>query len=431
MRVPAIFERPRTLFRAYLTSAGKQAARNLVALVALTGLTQVAALGTVLLLTNGLGPNGFGVFTFALTLQPYLYLLGTLGTPLVLFREGTKEPEQLDQIATVQQAVALAGSLVVGGLTAGVACLAPISGVERGLIGLIAAGNVAAGLALAPVFDVQHRQPLVAGIGLATEVGTFLAVLTLVETGTLGLVSLGAVFALKWWFTAAAQHVVYRCAIGPLRPAFSSERLRRMLRSSVPVAFSTLIAGVPANAGVFFVRFLRGDSEAGIFGIASQAALAYLLFSSLAIRILQPHIAGPYGMDRFFLLKLILFAAVFLTLLYLGGLAAGTGAVLLILAAPYRAAVAPMAVLLAAALLFSAGSIASSYLIVLHREKTVLAAHAAAAVVYVVGAIVLVPLFATVGAAAAAALAAASGTLWMVVAVGTNLPPPADLGKVE
>jgi len=421
MSGPAVFERLRVLFRSYLTAAGKQAAWNLSALVVLTVLTHAAALATLLLLTNHLGPAGFGVFAFAISLQQYLYLAGTLGTALVLFRDGIREPEELDSITTVYQSVGLAGSLVVAGLTAGIAWLAPISGAERSLIGLVAAGNVAACLALLPLFDIHHRQPLAAAIGLVAEVATLGAILALAQTGSLGLVSVGMVFAIKWWVITAAQYAVYHLAIHPVRLVFCSKRFGRMLRSSLPLAGSSLVAGVPANAGVFFVRLFHGDVEAGVFGIASQAVGVYLMFSYLAIRILQPHIAGRYGLDRSFLHKLIPFTALFLALLYLGGLAAGTVVILFLLAPVYRAALALMAVLLGAALLLSVGGIAGSYLVVLHRERTLLAAQVAAAVVYVAGVVLLVPSLANQGAALAAALAAGCGAVWMIAAVRRGL----------
>ena len=397
MNVTVVLARLRSLLEAYLTSAGKQAARNLLWLVALTGLTQVASLGTVLLVTNCLGPAGFGVFVFALTLQSYLYLVGTLGTALVLFRDGINEPEGLDQITTAYQAVSLTGSMFVGGLTAGCAWLAPISGAEQRLICLIAAGNVAACFTLGPLFDVHHRQPLVAVVGLAAEGATLLAVYMLRRIGNLSLVSLGMVFAIKWWLIMISLCAMYHWTIRPLRLEFCAGQLRRMLHSSMPLACGALLAGLPVNAGVFFVRSLRGEFEAGVFGIAGQVAGAYLIFSNLAIRILQPHIAGRYGLDLFFVQKLIVFATVFLSLLYFVGLLAGAGVVLFILAPLYRPAITPMAVLLGAALLFSAGQIASSYLTVLHREHAVLVANSLAAVVYVVGAVALVPLRASLG----------------------------------
>jgi O-antigen/teichoic acid export membrane protein len=415
------WDRVRALIRSYRTPAGKQAAWNLGVLVVLTTLTQAAAVLTLLLLTNGLGPAGFGVLSFALALQPYLHLAGTLGTGLVLFREGVREPEQLDAITTAYQATGLAGSLLAGGLTVAIAFCAPISPAERGLISLIAAGNVAACLALAPLFDVHHRQPLAGAIGLAVEAAALAAVFALVRTGTLTLLSVGVVFALKWWVITAGQYVLYHLMIRPLRPAFDGDRLRRMIRSSLPLAGSTMIAWLPANAGVFFVRLFRGDADAGVFGLASQVAGAYLMFSYLAIRILQPHIAGPYGLDRSFLRKLLIFAGLFLVLLSLAGFAVGAGVILFLLAPEYRSALVPLAVLLGAAALLSAGVLASSYLVVLHRERTVLAAHVLSAVVYVAGIVVLVGPLANLGAAMAAVLAAGCGTVWMVVAVRINL----------
>jgi O-antigen/teichoic acid export membrane protein len=417
----AVWEQLRAVVRPYLTAAGKQAAWNLTALVLLTALTQAAAVGMLLLVTNHLGAANFGVFAFAMSLQPYLALVGTLGTGLILFREGVREPDHLDAITTVYQVVSFMGALLVGGITASVACLAPVSAAEQGLICLLTVGNVAACIALMPLFDVHHRQPLAGVIGLAAELATLLAIWLLARAGELGLVSLGVVFACKWWVMTAAQYVVYHLAIRPLRLAFRKERFRRMLRSSIPLAGSTLIAGLPANAGVFFVRWFREDAEAGVFGIASHAAAAYLMFSYLAIRILQPHIAGPYGLDHRFLRKLVLFAGAFLAVLYLGGYLTAGGVILFLLTSDYRAALLPMAVMLVAAVVLSVGVLASSYLVVLHRERTVLKAQLSATVVYVGGSILLVPVLGSLGAATAAALAAGWGTVWMVLVVRAHV----------
>jgi O-antigen/teichoic acid export membrane protein len=426
MSFPGVFERAVALVRPWLTAAGRQAAWNLFSLVALTGATQATALGTILLLTRSLGPAGFGVFAFACSLQPWLWTVGTLGTSLVLFREGVRDPESLDEITTAYQLAGLLGSLVVGCVAGCAAWFSPISVEERWLICLIAFGNVATCVALAPLFDVHHRQPLVAVVGLVAEVGVLVAVVVLIQTGSLGLVSLGVVYAVKWWFITAAQSVLYRFAIRASRWAFCRERLVRMLRSSVPLAGSTLIASLPAGAGVFFVRVLCGDTETGLFGVASQAGTGYLLFSYLALRILQPHIAGPYGLTSSFLRKLILFSAGFLLFLYVGGLVAGTGIVLFILPPAYHPAIVPMAALLLAVLLLAVGHIAASYLVVLHREATVLWVHIVAALVYVAAALLLVPPLAGLGAALAAVLGGGCGTLWLVLAVRRSLATRAE-----
>ena len=59
-----------------------------------------------------MGPAGFGVFAFALSLQPYLYVR-TLGTASVLFRDGVRQPDQLDQITTSYQLISLSAQLTL------------------------------------------------------------------------------------------------------------------------------------------------------------------------------------------------------------------------------------------------------------------------------------------------------------------------------
>src|SRR5687768_6307152 len=85
----------------FWTDTGLQAARNLAWLAALTIVTQMCALGSVILLTKSFSPDTFGVFAFALTLQSYLVIVASLGVKPVVIREGTRHYDRIDELTSV------------------------------------------------------------------------------------------------------------------------------------------------------------------------------------------------------------------------------------------------------------------------------------------------------------------------------------------
>jgi O-antigen/teichoic acid export membrane protein len=409
MGVAGVLERARALVRSYLTAAGKQAAYNLVWLTVLTGLAQVCGLGSFLLLNNGRPIGEFGVLAFAMTMQPCLHLIGTCGLTYILFREGVRHPQQLDEITTAAWVIELCASMSLGLLIAAGAFVAPISPAERVLLCLIAAGNVAASMSLAPLYDVHHRQPRAAACVLLAEVVALAAFFGLWRAGNLGLAAAGAVFAGKWAFSTAAQVVVYHFTVRRVRLTTSVPVVRALVRSSAPIMLGALLAWIPVGSGVLFVRLLSGDQEAGIFAPPQQIAQVFISLGWLGIRVVHPHVAGPHGLEWSFVRKLVFFTGGFLGLLFVGGLVGGVGVMWFFLAPEYRAGIVPLPILLGGTLLYSIGTIAGAYLVILHRERSVLVANVCAGITYVVVALLLVPRLAGLGAAVATALAAAVG----------------------
>jgi O-antigen/teichoic acid export membrane protein len=157
--------------------------------------------------------------------------------------------------------------------------------------------------------------------------------------------------------------------------------------------------------GVPLVRFYQGDSAAGVFAIPTQVALTYQLVSAVVLRILQPHIAGPYGFTVSFLKKLILFSVLFHVLLYLAGAMSATCLILFVLPVGYQGALGSLFVLLAASFFLALAGVNGSYLMLLRQERVGLAINVASAIFYLLLGWILVPALSGLGAALAALLA--------------------------
>jgi O-antigen/teichoic acid export membrane protein len=410
-------ERARALVGAYATEAGRQALRNLVGLLAWTAVWQTSTVGTVLLLSRGLDPERFGILNFALTWQTYLTLLGSLACGSVVIREGVQRPDELDAIVTSFLSLTATSSMLVCAASLIVVGLAPVSGGEQWLLALVAAGSVPASMNIQPLFDIHHSQARGVAVGAVAEVLGLLAVTWLWWSGGLTLPILGGVYAAKWGLTSAGQLLAYHASIRRLRWRYSPVDTRRILGLSWPILFAALLYTLPLSASVLLVRLRSGPVDAALVGLGYQVANAYLVLGGLGLQVVQPHIAGQYGLHLSFLRKLALFAALFLSSLAALAFAGAWAVVRFLLPPIYEAAIAPMAWLLAASVLLLVARIAHVYLVRFEDGAFILTAHLASALLYASGCLLLTPAWMKTGAAVlapCAVLVATAACLWRV-----------------
>ena len=390
-------------------------------MVVWTLLTQLCLLSSVLVLTRGLGLHGYGVLAFALAIQSYLVLLGGVGTKPVVLREGVARLGDLDRILTSHVIITATASGLLGLSTLFVVGFAVVSNPERVLLALLAIGNIAVCLNIAPLFDVHHLQSKSAAITLTAEFAAMTAILGLYWTGHLDLSATGGVYAAKWVMATAGHYLVYHCSVRRLRFTVAGETVHRMLQSGWPLMLSAVVATVPSGTGVLFLRLWKGTTEAAVFGVANQAAYAYLLFAVAGGRVLQTNMVGPHGLREDSVIRFAFWIVGFLGSLLLGALGAGCGVIFFLLEPSYHAAVVPMIIVLGGAFVKAAGIILSIYLVVWQRERIILIANACAALIYVCGCWFSIPRFAYNGAAFMTVLASFVGTGVIVLAIRARL----------
>jgi O-antigen/teichoic acid export membrane protein len=119
-----------------------------------------------------------------------------------------------------------------------------------------------------------------------------------------------------------------------------------------------------------------------LLGLAQQAASAYLVFSTVGIRVLQPHIAAPPDSSGRLLRRLSMLYGVFITLLWLGSMGAAALLLRWLLDPRYYPSLNLMLLLLTAAFLNGVGSLAAVYLIMCRQERVVLTANLVGALLY-------------------------------------------------
>ncbi|MEE9601655.1 MAG: oligosaccharide flippase family protein [Thermoguttaceae bacterium] len=410
-------EAARAVLRSYMTDAGRTAARNLSWLAVLSVLAQLCSLGSTFFLLSEWGRDDFGVLGFALSIQAYLTIFGTLGTKRIVIREAAGRPHELDVVLTSHLVITAAASTLALVVTSIVVSILPMARTEQVLIAILALGNVAACVNIRGFFDVHHRQPTSAAISVASEVLGLAVVVGLAYVERLTLVNVGIVFAAKWSLSTTLHYLFYHLSIRPIQLVLSATNIRQMLASSWSLLLSGLVARTPLNAGVFFVRAFHTEGDVAFMFVAQRVARAYTTFTTIGDRILRPHIAGRYGMYASFVRKLAVFYAAFRGLIFVAALTAVSLVILWLPDTSYRLAIAPIAILMFSKLINGIGNLGTMYAVVLHRERIVLLSGICSSAVFVVGCLALVPQYTYNGAAVAAVFASLTSAALIVRAV--------------
>jgi O-antigen/teichoic acid export membrane protein len=378
-----LLSRARGFVRAYDTPAGRQALRNLIGLGGCTAISQACGLGVLLVLANGLPPGEFGVYVFATNVLVYAVAVGGVGLVNVVVRDLNLRPEHSDATTTGFLVITAAGALIAGAVMAVAAEIAPVRSIERHMLLVVGAVAVPMCLNLAPLYDAHHRQALSAALGIPGDLLMLAGVASLQGAGLLTAPGAGLFLLGKHLLTAIAQATVYHRRVRPFRWVWDRGRTAALLRSGRFMVITGLVYMVPLHGGVILARLCRGEHDAGLYGLALHVGTAYLIVGTLVLRIVQPHIAGPYGLDRLFVRKLLAAIGGILLAAWLAGVGAAWALAYRLLDRAYAPAFGPMVVLLTTAAVAIATGVANLYLLRAHRERVLQAAYAGGAVVYV------------------------------------------------
>jgi O-antigen/teichoic acid export membrane protein/SAM-dependent methyltransferase len=369
--------------RSYCTPAGLRALSNLLGLIGCQAVSQGCLFGLLLVYTAGLGPQRYAAVATVGAVQALLLVVGTAGLPLVVLRELAARPGARDEIVAGFVTAAGACSLVMG-LAAGVAAaVLPLDPAERWLWWLATGANMLACLNPSAVYDAEHRQASAAARQLPGDVLALLAGVVLLRTGTLTLPAVGLVQlgrgAIQFLGLAVGVRLRWR-------PAWSAAVA--LVRGGWPVLVAGLLFLIPSAGGVVVLRLRAGAEAAAVFGVASQLAVTLPLLFGLFVRVVQPHVNGPHGLERSFVRKLAASAALVLAGLVTAGAVAGWVVFRFVLAPAYANGFAAYLTLLVANAVCGIGMIASAYLIRFHAGTWLKAVNALAAGVFVWAALV-------------------------------------------
>ncbi|MEM2002303.1 MAG: oligosaccharide flippase family protein [Candidatus Methanomethylicaceae archaeon] len=289
----------------HLTPAARQAAWNFAWMVLARLVSQAALLGVVLVLARSLTTKEFGMFMTALALQGYVYLIGSAGMGPVVVRELVRQPNRQVEISSTYFLISLIGGLITWTIVSAATVPLAISAEEKILISVMALGAALACANPEPLYDAAHQQWIPALVGVAADIFFFTIVVLTVYLTTCPL-WIGLAFAIKWSFNVLVLlRLPHAQALIDVHEANFGDA-RKLWLSGRHILLATLLSTFLVTGPTVVARVLHGEAAAGAMGLGVQVLQVYLTFFSLAGRVLHPHIVGPFGLTRSFLIKLAL-----------------------------------------------------------------------------------------------------------------------------
>jgi len=409
---------------------------SMAAVAAGKGLTAIAGLLTIMVLTRALGPHEFGYYRTVLTYAAFGSVLADLGIYLVGLREMSKPGADVARVvgnALLLRLVTTAAVLLAVSLVA--LALPYDKEVKEGIfLGALVYTALQGSEFLVAVFQLHMKQ---AGSALAEAGGalaTLLAVwgLSLLDVGVLPMLFgtvLGAVTTLAISWTLARRLV-------PFRLAFEPATWRYYFVSGLPIAGSHILSMAMLRGDTLLLSLFKPAAAVGLYGVPTKmfelaTSLPYM-FAGLMMPLLAAAAARP-GTEFHRLLGRSLDAMLIYGVGAMLALAACAPQLLSFISGPQFAEGAPALVVLGVAGIFTALSIVLRFsLIALDRPRFVLLADGASCAIALVAYFVLIPLYSFYGAAIGTAIAEVSVFIAMLVGVrkaGQPLPQIAASAK--
>ncbi|HMR31813.1 MAG TPA: oligosaccharide flippase family protein [Geminicoccaceae bacterium] len=395
--------------------------------------TMALALAATVVLTRGLGAEGFGLYRTVVAYLGFVSIVASLGLNLLVVREISRAGADQGRILGHASGLRLVSGLAVIALAVAVGWLLPFEPPVRAGIALGAAGSLAfiCYQLLVGLFQQRLRQ-----LGtVAAEVAGALVLLggaaALAAAGA-DLLAFVAVTALSqlctlvvgWWFAQRLQ---------PFRPQFDRAEWARLLRASIPIGAMTMLSVTYVRADTLLLAMLAAPQQVGLYGLASRlldtVTGVTLMLTGLVAPLVTRHARHDPAAFRDFL-GLGLTAALVWTV----GVAALAGAhagdlAALIGGAGFRAAGPPLALLTLVAPIGAVSVLFRDAAIALDRQGALLKGYLAAVAVAVAGYLLLIPRFDAVGAALGLMLGEATVAVsaFLVVHRETGVVPPLAL----
>lgn len=290
------FLREKVEGRAYLqnvvTNTGWQFADHLVRMA--------VGLAVGIWLARYLGPERFGLFSYALAFVALFAPFGTLGLEDILVRDVVRAPERKDEILGTAFALRLAGGAVSFAAALGtIFVLRPADALSHWLVGIVAAGTVFQAFHVIEFWfhsQVQARYAVLAKGGAfvacsLAKVGLILAGAPLVAFAWVALVEVaagtfGLVTAYRWTGNRLGR---WRSGLGAAA---------KLLADGWPLMLSAMVTAVYLRIDQVMLGHLVGDEEVGIYAVAVRLAEVWYFIPTALYWSVYPAIVEAKGIGE-------------------------------------------------------------------------------------------------------------------------------------
>ena len=260
-------------------------------------LTIVMSLVTMMILTRGLEPAGFGFYRSIIAFLGLAGIVSYLGLHLIFVREFSREGA--DQSALLGEALGLrlVSAALVLVAAAGLAWLFPYAAVVRWgiLLGVPAFVAMAAHQLLTGVFQEKLRQGPPVAAEVAGGMLTLGLVLVMLQMGLGVIPVLGAFVAgnllmlvISWW---SAYRLV------PFRLRADVSVWRALLLPALPIAGTQLLQQAYYKTDVIVLSLLRPAAEVGLYSVGRQILDTFVGFALMYAGLMMPLLSRHAGKD--------------------------------------------------------------------------------------------------------------------------------------
>ena len=245
--------------------------RRFSALLAGEGAARVVGFVVVLLLARRLGPGGFGIVTFGLTLVGWFTYVADSGTEILNVREIARRPERFKHIAEHVLGLRLAMSVVATGLFVGGVMVFARSDLTRSTLVLFAL--------ILPATALNLRW-MVLGVGGSRAIAVGQVLSRLVVLGGVLLLVANATDLKRVPVVEAIAALVYALTVlwivgggvGALRPRVNIAEWRATLSQSLPLMVNGFARSIVVSFDIILIDLALGPRDVGIYAVASKPA---------------------------------------------------------------------------------------------------------------------------------------------------------------
>jgi len=392
--------------------------KNTASLLFLGIISQLIGFAAVIYLARVLGPGGFGKINFAIAIITYFTLIANMGLPLLGTREIAREKDKIKDyignILILRLCLALLGFCLL--LLLAFFLNKPLE--IKYLIIFYGFGFIPSALLLDWAFQGVEKMEYI-GLGniLATAIYVVL-VLSFVKSPEQ--ILLIPCFQVAGSLLAAAiLFSIFAKNFG--KPVFKIDLVfwKSLIRQSLPIGFSLIMAQIFYNIDTVMLGFMRSDEEVGYYNAAYKIIMLFIFVIGVYHDAIFPVISNYYKTSLDSLRKLLsvtqeLMVAVAVPLA-VGGTILARPIINLLYGTDYNNGIIAFQILIWAVVIIYINTAYSRGLLACKKENWFLAGTIIPAVVNVVANFILIPPLGLKGAAISTVIAEASGFLVMYI----------------
>lgn len=225
-------------------------------------------------LARYLGPEQFGLFSYALALVALFAALGSLGLDDIMVRDIVRHPEDRHEILGTSLLLRLLGGTIsLLAATGTIFLLRPDDGLSQGLVAIIAAGALFQSF---HVIEFWFHSQVRAKYAVLAKNSAFLFCSLL----KIGLILVAAPLIFFAWVAlvevmlgAAGLVIAYRVKSGSLRDwRVSLKKAKKLLHDSWPLMLAGMVVMVYLRIDQVMLGEMAGHQEVGIYSVAVRLA---------------------------------------------------------------------------------------------------------------------------------------------------------------